>query len=197
MTVEQYVRDVLQISGRALQKLTRNKAITLNFKPVYLQKKLRAGDTLRIVMESDQSYGVVPEPGGLDIVYEDEQCIVCNKPAHTLVHPTESTKTGTLANFLAHYFHSNNQIVKIRPIHRLDRDTTGCVLFAKQAQIQTNFEQQLREGTLKRTYLAIVDGMIDSSSGVIEEPIGIHPIQPNRRQIDANGSPAVTKYHVL
>lgn len=196
-TVEAYLKEILHCSGRKIQKLTRLRGILLNGKPAFLQKKIKTGDRLQVLLLPDQSYGVTPEEGKIDILYEDEQLIILNKPAGQLVHPTERTKTGTLANYLAFYFQQKGQMLTIRPLHRLDRDTSGCVIFAKSVPIQTELEKQLESGAMKRQYWALVQGGPESEGGVIDAPIGVNPDKPNQRMVTAPGEQAITRYRVL
>lgn len=197
LTVENYLKQILQYSGRKIQKLTRQKGILLNGKTVYLQRKVKPKDTLNILILDDASYGVQPEDGAIEVLYEDEYLLVLNKPARQLVHPTCRTPNGTLANFLAHYLQQRGIVSTVRAVHRLDRDTSGCIIFAKNSRSQFLLEQQLKAGTLKRTYWALVKGLVHPPSGTIDAPIGPHPSLPNRRAINANGENAVTHYHTI
>ncbi|UOF90536.1 RluA family pseudouridine synthase [Fodinisporobacter ferrooxydans] len=197
LTVEEYIRDVLHYSGRAIQRLTRTKSIRMNGKSVYLQKKLAAHDQITIAEPAEDTYGVEPQQGAIEILYEDTDVIVINKPPNMLVHPTGQTEQGTLANYLAHYFQTRQTIHRIRPLHRLDRDTSGCILFAKDAKTQARLEQQMHNGELKRTYTAIVDGCPTAKKGMIDARIGQHPAFPNRRAVVPEGEPAITRYEWL
>ena len=197
LSVEAYLKQVLQLSGRRLQKLTRLKGIIVNGRPAYLQRKLQAADILRVLDAADVEVGVLPEPGTVDFLYEDNDMLVVNKPAHLLVHPAGRTESGTLANHLAYALQQRGKVATIRPLHRLDRDTSGCVIFAKSAQSQFLLEQQLREKALRRTYWALVKGMAVPSSGSIDAPIGPHPGYPNRRRIHEEGDPAISHYRTL
>jgi len=197
LTVEQYLKQVLQYSGRRIQKLTRLKGILCNKKPVFLQKKVKTGDNIRVRILEDQSYGVIPQQGPIHILYEDAQLIVLNKPASMLVHPTGHTAQGTLANYLAYHYQQSAQRWTIRPLHRLDRETSGCVVFAKDAATQSVLEQQMKEGRFKRSYYAFVSGNVEPSEGTINAAIGVHPTLPNRRVIHAQGERAITHYKIL
>ena len=157
---------------------------------------MKAGDILQILVMRDQAYGVQPEEGEISVLFEDAQIIVLDKAAGQLVHPAGQTDGGTLANFLAHYFQSKGILMTIRPLHRLDRDTSGCVAFAKDARTQTEMEQQLQSGSFKRTYLALVQGVLEQD-GVIDEPIGHCPGKPNRRMIRSEGDQAITYYRTV
>jgi 23S rRNA pseudouridine1911/1915/1917 synthase len=197
LTVEDYLKQVLKCSGRKIQKLTRLKGILLNKRTVYLQSKVKCGDILRILSLEDTSFGVEPEAGFIEILYEDKYIIVLNKPSGLLVHPAGQTFHGTLSNYLAHYYQQQGIICTIRPLHRLDRDTSGCVLFAKNSHTQTQLEKSLKSGNLKRTYQAIIDGIIDPPTGTINAPIGPHPSKPNRRAVTQKGDPAITHYRTI
>lgn len=194
LTVEAYLKQILQYSGRKIQKLTRAKGLFLNGRSVYLQRKVKGNDMLKVLVLEDSSYGVQPEEGPVDILYEDKHLWIINKPAYQLVHPTGQTTKGTLANFLAGHLQARGVFSAIRPLHRLDRETSGCVIFAKDARSQFILEQQLRDGSLKRDYVALVQGTVEPPTGTIDAPIGAHATHPNRRAVDKRGEPAVTHY---
>lgn len=197
LTLEEYLKKILQYSGRKIQKLTRQKGILLNSKTVFLQKKIKAEDTLRILIANDMTYGVEPEEGCIEILYEDDYLLVLNKPAYQLVHPTGQTTRGTLANYLAYHLKEQGIMSTVRPVHRLDRETSGCVIFAKDDRSQFILEQQLKDRSLKRTYWALVKGIIHPPSATIDAPIGFHPTLANRRGISEKGEQAITHYHTL
>lgn len=197
LTIEHYLKQILQYSGRKIQKLTRQKGILLNGKTVYLQKKVKPEDTLRVLIFEDMAYGVHPEPGVIDVLYEDDYLLVINKPAYQLVHPTGQTTRGTLANYLAYQLQQRGIMISVRAVHRLDRETSGCVIFAKDSRSQFILEQQLKARTLKRTYWALVSGIVFPPSATIDAPIGPHPKLPNRRAISEQGEHAVTHYRTI
>lgn len=142
----------MKYSGRKIQKLTRQKGILLNGRTVFLQKQVKTGDVLRVLAFEDSTYGVEPEPGPVEILYEDSYLIILNKLCGLLVHPAGQTSRGTLGNYLAHYYQQHGAICTIRSLHRLDRETSGCVVFAKDGRTQALLEKFLQEGSLKRTY---------------------------------------------
>ncbi len=197
LTVENYLKAILQYSGRKIQKLTRKKGILLNGRTVFLQKKIKQDDTLRILTFEDTEYGVIPEQGVINVLYEDNYLIILNKPPFQLVHPTGQTTRGTLANYLAYYLKQRGIISTIRALHRLDRDTSGCIIFAKDSRSQFILEQQLKGRTLKRTYLALVKGLVCPPCGTVDAPIGPHPNQPNRRAVNEKGEQAITHYQTI
>lgn len=197
LTVEQYLKSILQCPGRKIQKLTRAGGVRLNKRNAYLQKKIKSGDILDVLVLEDQFFGVKPEPGSIDILFEDPALIILYKPAGMLVHPAGQTTGGTLANYLAEYFRENGETITIRPLHRLDRDTTGCVVFAKDARTQSELEKQLQDGRLKRKYYAVVRGRIEPPSGSVDASIGPHPTLPNRRAVHDQGERALTHYNTI
>jgi len=197
LTLEEYLKTILQYSGRKIQKLTRQKGIFLNGKKVFLQRKVKSQDVLRVLMAQDMTYGVEPEEGSVEILYEDDYMLVVNKPAYQLVHPTGQTTKGTLANYLAYHLQQQGVITTIRPVHRLDRETSGCVIFAKDDRSQFILERQLKDRTLKRVYWALVKGIVHPPSATIDVPIGFHPTMANRRAVREKGDPAITHYHTL
>lgn len=197
LSVEDYLKQLLSYSGRKIQKLTRQKGILLNKKAVFLKKKVKSGDVLAVIKLEDLSYGVEPEPGPVEILYEDDYLIVLNKPAGLLVHPTGRTTQGTLGNYLAGYYRQQGSLHTIRPIHRLDRETSGCILFAKDSRTQTLLEASLQSGKLKRTYRAVVLGTVNPPAGTIDAPIGPHPAKANRRAVTPQGERAITHYQTI
>lgn len=197
LALENYLKEILQYSGRKIQKLTRQKGILLNGKAVFLQKKIKSEDTLRVLNPEDTAYGVQPEKGPVEILYEDEYVLVLNKPAYQLVHPTGQTASGTLANYLAYELQQRSILTTVRPVHRLDRETSGCILFAKDSRSQFILEQQLKERSLKRLYWALVKGSAQPPSGTINAPIGPHPSQGNRRSISEKGEQAITHFQTI
>lgn len=197
MSVEDYLKSVMKVASRTRQRLFRSKNVFVNGRPVHTKQRVKGGDMVAIRIFADDSYGVVPQIGPVEVLYEDDAVIVLNKPANMLVHPTGQTERFTLANYLAGYFQAKGRVITIRPLHRLDRDTTGCVLFAKKPEYQTKLEAQLKCGTIHRIYRAIVMGTgIEQkfSDGCINQNIDKVPGQPNRRRVDAKGKPAITHF---
>lgn len=197
LTVETYLKQTLHYSGRKIQKLTRLKGLFLNGKPAYLQRKIKEHDILRVLVPEDISYGVEPEQGTVTILYEDDQMVVVDKPPNVLVHPTGQTKSGTLSNHLAYVFKQRGITATIRPLHRLDKNTSGCVAFAKDSHSQHLLEQQLKGDIFKRTYQALVKGIVTPATATISAPIGAHPFLPNRRSICEQGETAITHYRTI
>lgn len=202
MVLEEYVKTIMGVSARQRQKLFFSKGVYVNGNAAHTKRPLKAGDMVAVRQFKDSSYGVMPQEGKLEVLYEDEAMIVLNKPAGMLVHPAGKTQDGTLANYLANYFKERGKMVTIRAIHRLDRDTTGCVLFAKSGAVQTKLEKALKDGKLHRSYKALVCGNMEElqakyPDGEISLPIGKTPLQSNRRMVTETGQTAITHFSIL
>jgi 23S rRNA pseudouridine1911/1915/1917 synthase len=133
----------------------------------------------------------------IEILYEDDFCLVVNKPAGLKVHPTQAGEELTLGNAIAaHYLHTG-QFCKVRHIHRLDEQTSGAVLYAKNELAQLKLDEQMRSKSIQRQYIAFVQGKVKSSKGRINEPIGRDRHHPSRRRVSITGDPAVTHYELM
>ena len=173
-------------------------AIQLNGERGFGKSILHAGDFLRIhIPETENSENILPVKMDLSILYEDEDLLVINKPADMPVHPSIGNYDNTLANGAAWYFKEKGQTFVYRCINRLDRDTTGALILAKNPYSAAVLSAQMKQRQIRRTYLAIVQG-ITPSHGTINAPIGRTDGSTIERQIDpVNGERAVTHYERL
>jgi 23S rRNA pseudouridine1911/1915/1917 synthase len=168
-----------------------------------LQKLVREGgfqaeaSRLRIWLFPEEQAEVAPEWTDLEVLYEDDFCLVVNKPSGMPVHPSKPGQSGTLAHAVASYYEQTGQACRIRHIHRLDEDTTGPVLYAKNEYAHILLDAEMRSKTIGRTYIAILQGKLKPASGLIDKPIGKDRHQPNRRRISPGGEPARTRYKTL
>lgn len=187
-------------SRQLVQSWVRAQHITVNKQPVKSNYRLRSGDSVQLRVPETPSLAVKPEKIALDIVYEDADVIVVNKPRGMVVHPAPGHPSGTLVNaLLAH----SDELSKIngeeRPgiVHRLDKDTSGLMMVAKNDDAHRSLAKQLAAQTVRRSYAAIVHGAIPHRRGTVEAPIGRHP---HRRQemavVHKNGKKAVTHFSV-
>jgi 23S rRNA pseudouridine1911/1915/1917 synthase len=197
LTVQEVATGKLGVSRRMIQRLTRSRGITLNRKPAQLSRKVAAGDLLGIRTSDQDESGLAPVEIPLAIVYEDDDLLVIDKPAGLLVHPVAPHHLRTLAHGIAHHFQRQNLQAKVRPVHRLDRDTSGLILIAKSAFAHQHLDRQLRERTLRRGYLALVLGTVEPDRGEIDAPIGRQTGSPALREVNAAGDDAVTRYEVV
>ena len=173
-------------------------AILLNGQPAFGRTVLREGDVLRILVPEEAGEGsessILPVPLPLDILYEDEDILVLNKPADMPVHPSAGNYENTLANGVAWYYKQQGKAFVYRCINRLDRDTTGVLVLAKNPLSGALLSAQMKQRQIRRTYLAIVQG-IAPEQGTIDAPIGRAADSTIERQVDfANGENAVTHY---
>ncbi|HEX2203868.1 MAG TPA: RluA family pseudouridine synthase [Longimicrobium sp.] len=197
-TVQEVVIGALGISRRMIQKLTRGRAIQLNRRPAFLGAKVKAGDVVSVRLGHEEEPGLEPVAMELAVVHEDAEVLVIDKPPFLLVHPTSPEQDATLAHGVAHHFRETGVHAKVRPVHRIDRDTSGLVLFAKSAFAHQHLDRQLREREVTREYRALVHGVVADDEGVVDAPIGRDKRNPNLRAVrpGAGGEPARTRFRV-
>ena len=196
-TVEDLLVDTMRISRRMIQRLTRFKGIEVNRRPAFLRRPVRAGDVIAARVAAEQESRLPPVKMELLVPYEDADLLVVDKPPYLLVHPTSPSHTATLAHGVAYHLAHGGTPAKVHPVHRIDRDTSGLVLFAKTALAHHRLDLQLRDHSLRREYLAFVEGSVDADAGEIRVPIGPNPKQPNLRAVRDDGEEAVTRFRVV
>lgn len=157
---------------------------------------LKTGDRLFIDLQEKTGSSVIPEYGEPDILFEDSHMLIVNKPAGMPTHPNEEGQTGTLSNLIAYHFQINGEQAKVRHVHRLDRDTSGAVVFAKHRLAHAILDRQLETKTLKRTYIAAAEGKVTPKKGTVDSPIGRDRSHSVRRRVSPGGQAAVTHYKV-
>jgi 23S rRNA pseudouridine1911/1915/1917 synthase len=197
LTVQEVLTGPLQISRRRIQKLTRSRGIRHNRRPAFLGRRVKTGDVIAARAAADEDSGLHPVPMRLDILYEDADILVLDKPAFLLVHPAAPHHQATLAHGIAHHYRERGVRAKVRPVHRLDRATSGLLLVARTAVAHQRLDAQLRQRQLLREYLALVAGVVAQADGTLEAPIGRHPQNPHLRSVRADGQPARTRFHVV
>lgn len=173
-------------------------AILLNNERGRGRTRLKSGDTLRIrLLEAESSENIVPRPMDLHILYEDEDILVLNKASNTPIHPSQGNFENTLANGVAYYFQSKGEPFVYRCINRLDRDTTGALILAKNALSAALLSQQMVHRQIKRTYLALATGQVPPK-GTISAPIGRVNGSTIEREINfKTGEEAITHFECL
>lgn len=197
-TVQEILTTSLGVSRRMVQKLTRASGIRLNGRAAYLQRKVRVGDVVAARISHEEDPGLDPVQMPLQILHEDDQLLVVDKPAGLLVHPVGTSSKPTLAHGIAHHLLQAGTRTRVRPVHRLDRDTSGLLIVAKSAFAHQALDRQLRNRELKRTYLAFVEGSPSPPEQVIDSPIGRHPRDPSLRAVvERGGDPALTRFELL
>lgn len=191
-----------EYSRSFFQKLIKEKQILVNKKEIKSNYKLNRDDMVEITIPDPEILDVEPENIPLDILYEDEDLIIVNKPKGMVVHPSAGHYSNTLVNALL--YHCKNQLSGIngtmRPgiVHRIDQNTTGSLVVCKNDFSHNSLAEQLKEHSITRKYRAIVHGILKEDEGTIEQPIGRHPIDRKKMAINhKNGKYAVTHYRVL
>ena len=185
-------------SSRIIKDIKYNPhGILIRNKKVTVQKQLKRGDKLTVYIREKEETSVVPRELPLDIVYEDRDVIVCNKPPFMATHPSQDNFDTTLANALAYYFRQKNDDCIIRSVNRLDKNTSGIILIAKNALAAGILSDDLREKKIEREYIAIVEGRVDGD-GTVDAPIARAEGSTIKRCVDfEKGERAVTHYRVL
>ena len=194
--------EFADLSRSYIQKLMKDGQVTVNGKVVKANYKLNDQDVVRMNEPELKEPDIVAEDLPLDILYEDEDLLIVNKPKGRVVHPSAGHYTGTLVNALM--FHCKEELSGIngvmRPgiVHRIDMDTTGSLLVCKNDMAHQNLAEQLKIHSIKRIYHAIVHGVIKEEEGTVDAPIGRHPTSRKKMSINyKNGKEAVTHYKVL
>jgi 23S rRNA pseudouridine1911/1915/1917 synthase len=198
--LDTYLASQIQTWSRArLQRLIENEDVVVNGRSAKSSYRLRKGDEVEVELVASPVEIFAPENIPVDIVHEDDALIIVNKPAGLVVHPAAGIHSGTLANALA--FHFQNLPVStdsIRPgiVHRLDRDTSGLLVVAKTEAALENLSEQFRDRTVFKSYIALVHGRVDNSSGRIDQPLARDPANRTRMAVVRGGRSALTLYKV-
>ncbi|WNS46568.1 RluA family pseudouridine synthase [Paenibacillus sp. MMS20-IR301] len=187
----------MDVSRKLLSRLKMTEqGIMLNGERVYISVKVSSGDQVDIRMEQETSDDIMPQAIPFDILFEDEHLLVVNKAAGIIVHPTHGHYTDTLANGVVHYWASRGERVRFRPVHRLDQDTSGVLVIAKNPYSHQHISEQMIAGTVDKRYAAFVHGVPAVPSGDIDGPIDRDPLEPHRRIVTPEGYPSLTRYEV-
>lgn len=201
--IDRFLAEQLpDISRSYIQKLIKEKQISVNDKPIKANYKTSPMDQIKVCIPELTEPDIVPENIPLDILYEDHDILIVNKPKGMVVHPAAGHYSGTLVNALMYYCKEDlsgiNGVMRPGIVHRIDMDTTGSLLVCKNDIAHQNMAEQLKEHHIKRIYHAIVHGVIKEDEGTIDEPIGRHPIDRKKMSVNyKNGKSAITHYRVL
>ncbi len=164
MTVFNVLKNEFHLSDRLILKLKKEKQIYINGTPTHVKKEIVLGDVVAVdISFTEESENIFPTKMTLDILYEDDGLLIINKRPNTPVHPSINHFEDTLSNGVKYYFESIGLKRKIRPVNRLDKDTSGIVLFAKNEYIQESLAHQMKAGIFKKEYLALVNGTLEES----------------------------------
>ena len=203
MRLDKYLAEQFPEQTRSyLQKLIKDGEVTVNGKSVKTGYQLSKGDEVCVNIPEPKELNVEPQKMDLDIVYEDDDVILINKPKGMVVHPAPGHISDTLVNGLLYHCKGKlsgiNGIARPGIVHRIDRDTTGILIVCKNDMSHNSIAAQLKEHSINRRYRALVHGNLKEDTGTVEGPIGRHPIDRKKMSInEKNGKPAVTHYTVL
>ena len=187
-----FLREEMGMSAGLMNQLKWQEKIFVNGEPKHTDYTVQAGDVITVPLDEEEPE-YPAEHGDLDILYEDGHLLAVDKPAGMLIHPSRSKNDGTLANRVAGYFQRTGQKCAFHPMTRLDRDTFGIVLLAKNAYVHT----LLQNADVKKTYHALVCGGPEEDSGIIDAPIARKALPSLLREIRADGKRSVTEFTVL
>ena len=193
------VRDILRrnftFSSRMMARFKQNDCILLNGKAVRVNITPKAGDVIDIVLPVEKS-DFTPENVPIIPVFEDDDLLILNKPAGYVVHPTKGHPAHTIANGLSRYMIDTGRTFKIRFINRLDMDTSGLLIVAKNAHCQDVIVHQMRENKMVKKYMAFLCGIVENDEGLIDAPIGRLDSEKVAREVTVSGYPSLTRYTV-
>lgn len=197
-SINQILQNELNISSRLLYKLIKNERILLNGTTCDTRNFTNVGDILTVDFnyEEDNS-NIVPTKMKPDIIYEDEWLLIVNKPASVAIHPSILHYSDSLCNGIRFYFDSIGLKKKVRPVNRLDLNTSGLVVFAKCEYIQECLISQMKDNLFKKEYLAFCERIFEKKSGTIDLPISRKDNSIIERCISKDGHPSITHYEVL
>ena len=197
--IREYLKVELGLSTRLIRSASIDKRIFVNDEVVKMNRILNVGEIIKIDLAKDESQDIAPEKMDIDIIYEDEDILVVNKKPFMVVHPTKSYQSGTLANGVINYFMESNQNCIVRLVSRLDMNTSGLIIIAKNQFSHGTLSKQMSDNNVEKRYLTIVHGNLEKDSGTIDLPIykpeGIE--NGIRRVIDERGQRSITHYKVI
>lgn len=197
-SINQILKQKFKISARLQHKLITSKQIFLNGNQADSRIAPQINNVITVNLDfNEESENIIPTPIPLNIIYEDEALLILDKPARIAVHPSISHYTDSLANGVKYYFDTIGLKRKIRPVNRLDLNTSGLIVFAKNEYVQECLIQQMQTNEFKKEYLAIVHGIFENVQGTINLPIARKENSIIERCISENGQEAITHYEVL
>lgn len=196
--INSILKDYLNISNRLFVKLINSNMVFLNGKNVDTRTKVNKNDVITVNLDlPEDNSNIIPTYIPLDILYEDNWLLILNKSAGIAVHPSLLHYDDSLSNGVKYYFDSIGLKKKIRPINRLDYNTSGIVLFAKSEYIQEMLSIQMQNNQFKKEYLCLVDGILKKKSGILDFPITRKDGSIIERCVSSDGKPSITRYSIL
>ena len=192
-TVKEILYGHFRLSGRLITKLKLTDGIKLNGESVTVRRVLKKGDKLLLILPDGNSDNVIPVNIPIEIIYEDNDILVVNKPQNMPTHPTSYNFDNTLGNAVKYLY--KDEPFTYRPVNRLDKDTTGCLIVAKTAHSAFELSKQMQKGLYKKTYVCITEGVPNPKEGIIDAPIKKTGVL--KREVVSGGQDAITEYKTL
>ena len=193
-TIKEFLKEN-NIGRGKVESIRVNKEALINGEIKSLETKLCLNDCLSFIINEQIDF--LPLNEKIEIVYEDDYILIVNKPLNMIIHPDDKTKNGTLVNLVANYYKQKEINRKVRYIHRIDKETTGIVVFAKDFISEARLLKDLESNKLCRNYLAFVEGKLNKKKGSINAPIGQDRHSKNKMCISSSGKTAITHYSVI
>ena len=199
--LDAFVAENTDLSRNAVATLCEKEAVTVNGNPAKKNAKLKSGDNVAVALPEPEETDIVAEDIPLDIVYEDGDLLVVNKPKGMVVHPAVGNPDGTLVNALLYHCGASlsgiNGVIRPGIVHRIDKDTSGLLIVAKNDNAHNFLAEQIKEHSFSREYEAIVYGNIKEESGTVNAPIGRHPVDRKKMAVtEKNSRFAITHWRV-
>ena len=197
-TIKQVLKEEFLLSDRLIIKLKQTKQIYLNNVATFINQKLEIGDEIIIDLDFEEACdNIVPTKMDLDILYEDDGILIINKPPFLPVHPSMDHYDDSLSNGIKYYFDCIGLKRKIRPVNRLDKNTSGIVIFAKNEYIQECLVKQMKSNVFEKEYIAIAEGIINKNEQIIDAPIARKENSIIERCVNSNGDNAITVINLI
>ena len=195
--IRDYMTNILDLSGRFTKKVGLSNRLKVNDNIVRLNYKVKNGDIIEIqVAKKNEEQNIIPEKMDMNILYEDSDIIIVNKPSGMVVHPTKSYPLGTLANGVLYYFKEKKEDCIVRLVSRLDMDTSGAIMIAKNQFSHMSLAKSMENNLITKKYLAIVHGVIKEDNGTIDAPIGRPSEDSIKREVIESGQRSITHFNV-
>lgn len=196
LTLKEVLLDKLNFSVRSLSKMKRYKTVKVNNKYIKPSEIVKKGDLIEVEICEDMA-NFHPQDLNLDIIYDDFDIIMVNKPPFMVVHPTKSHFESTIANGITHYIINQKEEVKVRFVNRLDMNTSGLVIVAKNPYAQFVLSSDMKDDKFEKMYIAVVKGIVEEDNGTINAPIYRPTDDSVKRIVDEKGQHSVTHFEVI
>lgn len=197
LTVQDICKNKLHLPKKLLHQLRMDHAVKVNEEKVNWTYEMEVDDRLLFTLPEEANQTIVPQKFNLQVLYEDEHILMVNKPANVDVHPNGPNDTQTLVHFVTYYLQQKGDFRPIKVIHRLDRHTTGAIIFAKHVISEALFNKMIENQQITRKYVALTNGIFKKKEWMVNEAIGRDRHHPTRRRVSKSGQAAKTKFTVI